>query len=66
MSENVTNDRNKKRVVGFRVDDHEYDVLKQYADIFYNQMIEDPETKEHRRLLEKPNIGKLIRNATYV
>jgi hypothetical protein len=28
-------------------------------------MIEDPETKEHRRLLEAPDIGKLIRNATY-
>ncbi|HEX7208714.1 MAG TPA: hypothetical protein VF233_11065 [Nitrososphaeraceae archaeon] len=30
MSENVTNDKNKK-TVGFKVSQHEYNVLKQYA-----------------------------------
>jgi hypothetical protein len=30
MSENVTNDENKK-TVGFKVSQHEYNVLKQYA-----------------------------------
>ena len=57
MSEVVTNDRNKKTVIGFKVDDYEHKILKQHAHIFYNQMIEDPETKEHHRLLGKPNIG---------
>jgi hypothetical protein len=61
MLKNVTNDKKQKKVVGFKASDYEHNVLKQYADIFYNQMIEDPETKEHRRLLEKPtNIGDLI------
>lgn len=64
MSENVTNDENKK-TVGFKVSAHEYNVLKQYAAILHNQMIQDPETNQPRRMLEKPEIGLLIRNATY-
>jgi hypothetical protein len=28
-------------------------------------MIQDPETNQLRRMLEKPEIGLLIRNATY-
>ena len=56
MSEVVTNDRNKKTVIDFKVDDYEHKILKQHAHIFYNQMIEDPETKEHHHLLGKPNI----------
>jgi hypothetical protein len=64
MSENVTNDENKK-TVGFKVSAHEYNVLKQYTKILHNQMIKDPETGEQRRMLERPEIGLLIRNATY-
>ena len=64
MSENVTNEENKK-TVGFKVSTHEYNVLKQYAAILHNQMIQDPETNQPRRMLEKPEIGLLIRNATY-
>jgi len=65
MSESVTNKENETKVVGFKVSDREHTVLKQYADIFYNQMIEDTDIRQHRRLLEKPNIGDLIWNATY-
>ena len=65
MWEGVTNDRNRNTVIDFKVDDYEHKILKQYADIFNNQMIEDPVTKEHLHLSEKPNIGDLIWNATY-
>jgi hypothetical protein len=40
-------------------------VLKQYVKILHEQMIQDPETNQPRRMLEKPEIGLLIRNATY-
>jgi hypothetical protein len=50
MSENVTDEENKK-TVGFKVSAHEYNVLKQYAKIFYGQMIEDPNTKEQFRFV---------------
>ena len=65
MSENVTNKENEKKTVGFKVSAHEYNVLKQYAQILHNQMIQDPDTGQPRRILEKPEIGLLIRNATY-
>ena len=66
MSENVTNNENeKKKTVGFKVSAQEYNVLKQYAVILHNQMIQDPETGQPRWMLEKPEIGLLIRNATY-
>ena len=47
MSENVTSEENKK-TVGFKVSASEYNVLEQYAQIFHNQMVQDPETKEPR------------------
>jgi hypothetical protein len=31
----------------------------------YEQIIPDPQTNEPRRMLERPEIGLLIRNATY-
>ncbi len=67
MSDNVTNDENAKKTVGFKVSPSEYAVFQQYAQLFHNQMIEDPNTKQPRRLLEgpRPEIGLLIRNATY-
>jgi hypothetical protein len=66
MSENVTNEENKpKKTVGFKVSAHEYIVLKQYAAILHNQMIQDLETDQQRRMLEKPEIGLLIHNAIY-
>ena len=65
MSDNVTNDENVKKTVGFKVSPSEYAVLQQYAQLFHNQMIEDPNTKQPRRLLERPEIDLLIRNATY-
>ena len=71
MSENVTNEENTKKTVGFKVSPHEYNIykqytiLKQYTQILHNQMIQDPETGQPRRMLEKPEIGLLIRNATY-
>ena len=49
MSENVTNEENKK-TVGFKVSLHEYNVLKQYTKIFYEQMIQDPETGQQCRV----------------
>jgi hypothetical protein len=66
MSENVTNEENKpKKTVGFKVSAHEYNILKQYTKILHEQMIQDPQTGQPRRMLEKPEIGLLIRNATY-
>jgi hypothetical protein len=62
MSENVTNDEKQKKTVGFKVSPSEYNVLQQYAQIFHNQ-VEDSETKQPRRLLERPEISLLIRNA---
>jgi hypothetical protein len=48
MMERVTNDKNQNtKVGGCRVDAKEYNVLKQYADIFYKQQIQDPETKQN-------------------
>ena len=64
MSENVTNEENKK-TIGFKVSPHEYNVLKQYTSILHNQMIQDPENGKPRRMLERPEIRLLIRNATY-
>ncbi|HKG42604.1 MAG TPA: hypothetical protein VKA98_10730 [Nitrososphaeraceae archaeon] len=63
MSENVTNVRNK--TVGFKVSPHEYKVLQQYSQILHREMIHDPETGQERPMLERPEIGLLIRNATY-
>jgi hypothetical protein len=57
MSENVTNEENTKKTVGFKVSPHEYNVLKQYTQILHEQMIQDPETGQPRRMLEKPEIG---------
>ncbi|HZB98672.1 MAG TPA: hypothetical protein VE226_01580 [Nitrososphaeraceae archaeon] len=66
MSENVTNEENtSKKTVGFKVSAHEYNILKQYTKIFYEQMIQDPETGQQRRMLERPEISLLMRNATY-
>ena len=66
MSNNVTNhEEQKKKTVGFKVTAHEYNVLQQYAQIFHNQIIQDPQTNQPRPLLERPEIGLLIRNATY-
>ena len=48
MSENVFSEENTKKTVGFKVSPHEYNVLEQYAQIFHNQMVQDPETKEPR------------------
>jgi hypothetical protein len=49
MSKNVTNER--KRKVGFKVSDHEHNILQQYANIFDQQDIEDSNTKQRRKLL---------------
>ena len=49
MSKNVTDER--KRRVGFKVIDHEHNILQQYANIFAQQDIEDPNTKQRRILL---------------
>lgn len=66
MSESVTNDENSpKKIVGFKVSPYEYNILKQYTKILHQQMIQDPQTGEQRSMLERPEIGLLIRNATY-
>ena len=65
MSENVTNEENKTKVVGFKVTPHKYNVLKQYTAILHNQMIQDPETGQPRRMSERPEVGLLIGNAIY-
>jgi hypothetical protein len=65
MSDSVTNDENIKKTVGFKVSPSEYNVLQQYAHLFHERMVQDPETNQTRRLLERPEIGLLIRNATY-
>jgi hypothetical protein len=58
MSDNITNER--KRNVGFKVSDHEYNILQQYADNFAQQEIEDPITKQRRKLLPKNSISLLF------
>ena len=65
MSNNVTNDKKQKKTVSFKVLPGEYNVFQQYAQIFHDQMVQDPDTKQSCRLLERPEIGLLIRNATY-
>ena len=65
MSENVTNKENEKKTVGFKVSTHKYNVLKQYTAILHNQMIQDPETGQPRRMSERPEVGLLIGNAIY-
>jgi hypothetical protein len=40
-----------KRAPGFKVTDHEHNILQKYADIFAQQDIEDPNTKQRRKLL---------------
>ena len=65
MSDNVTNDENAKKTVGFKESSSEYNVLQQYAQLFHNQLVEDPEIKQPRMLLERQEIGLLIWNATY-
>jgi hypothetical protein len=63
---NVPNDENeKKTIVGFKVTPYEHNILKQYAEIFYNQEILDPNTKQQRKLFERLEVGLLIRNTTY-
>jgi hypothetical protein len=52
---NVPNDENeKKTIVGFKVTPYEHKILKQYAEIFYNQKILDPNTKQRRKTLRTP------------
>ncbi|MBD0360697.1 MAG: hypothetical protein ICV56_08310 [Nitrososphaeraceae archaeon] len=57
MSNNVTNNKKQKMTVGFKVSQSEYNVLQQYPQLFHNQMVQDPETKQPRRLSERPKIG---------
>jgi hypothetical protein len=40
-----------KRAPGFKVTDHEHNILQKYADIFAQQDIEDPNTKQRHKLL---------------
>jgi type IV secretory pathway TraG/TraD family ATPase VirD4 len=55
MFKHVTKyENNQKKTVGFKVSPNEYSVLQRHAEIFHNQMIQDPETKQLQRLLEKP------------
>jgi hypothetical protein len=66
MTEYVTNDQKQnKKIANFKVDTKEYYILNQYADIFYNQEVQDPETKQNCRLLEERDIGSWIRKAIY-
>lgn len=63
---NVPNDENeKKSIVGFKVTPYEHNIVKQYAEIFYNQEILDLNTKQQRKLFELLEVGLLIRNTTY-
>jgi hypothetical protein len=53
MSKHVTDER--KRIIGFKVSN--MNILQQYADIFAQQGIEYPNTKEERcKLLSKNSI----------
>jgi hypothetical protein len=66
MTEIITNDRNKTR----RQLDLSGCTIVQYlkavrTDIFYNQQIQEPETKQNCRLLEACDIGLLVRNDAY-
>ena len=40
-----------KRTPGFKIIDHEHHILQKYADIFAQQDIEDPNTKQRHKLL---------------
>jgi hypothetical protein len=63
---NVPNDENgKKTIVSFKVTPYEHNIVKQYAEIFYNQEILDLNTKQRRKLFELLEVGLLIRNTTY-
>ncbi len=46
MSDSVTNDENIKKTVGFKVSPSEYNVLQQYAHLFHERMVQDPETNQ--------------------
>lgn len=51
--------------VGFTVTKEEHDVLQQFANEMYNQIIEHPETHQKIRMLERPQIGLMVKLATY-
>jgi hypothetical protein len=58
MGKNVTIAGNPKpkKTVDFKVAPYEHNMLGQYEGTFYNQEIEDTETKQNRRILGKPYI----------
>jgi hypothetical protein len=50
MSDSVTNDDNIKKTVGFKVSPSEYNVLQQYAHLFHERIVQDPETNQTRNV----------------
>ena len=51
--------------VGFRVTKQQRDELQTWASYFYGQKSIDPNTGKEVSIIEKPQIGLLIKEATY-
>ena len=57
--------KEKEFPVGFNVTKSQKDELQRWADYFYGQQSIDPQTKKAVRIIEKPQIGLLIKEAVY-
>ncbi len=51
MSDNVTNnEKQQKKTFGFKVSPSEYNVLQQYAHLFHERIVQDPEANQTRNV----------------
>jgi hypothetical protein len=57
--------KEESQIVGFHVNKEEHAVLQEYANKMYNTIIPNPQTGQKVRVLEKPQIGLLIKVATF-
>ncbi len=65
MATNVINDQQHKRVVDFKVSPSDLDIQNSTRKFYMNNITKDPKMDVNRRLLEQPEVGLLIKNATY-
>ena len=65
MSVNVGEEEKKEYPLGFKASKKQRDELQKWADFFAGQKSVDPETGKSVPIIEKNEIGLLIKEATY-
>ena len=61
---NISQKNDEKIPIGFKVSKEQYDDLRKWADFFYKQQSID-EGGKPARIIDKPDVGLLVKEATY-